>query len=274
MVGSILGHKAKDGVNESNGLVDGMAKDAKVSFFDIGSGTQCCFVPGYTTLFNGGYAAGAKFHSASWGATTSTYNSNAAGFDTFAYQNTDFLPLVAAGNSGGNNQLGTVGAPATAKNIISVGASESNGRDLYGGSDGYEYLAYFSSRGPTSDGRRKPDIVSPGHAILSTKAVPGDTGECEPDNASQLPSAGQGSSFAVSYKSGTCEFSVALHILLAIFLFVLYLLILIHAHIVVFLFKCICLKPWQRPSPLELQLWCANTLRRDTIPLEKSSLVI
>lgn len=203
VVGSILGHKAKDGVNESNGLVDGMAKDAKVSFFDIGSGTQCCYVPGYTTLFPGGYAAGAKFHSASWGATTSTYNSNAAGFDTFAYQNTDFLPLVAAGNSGGNNQLGTVGAPATAKNIISVGASESNGRDLYGGSDGYEYLAYFSSRGPTSDGRRKPDIVSPGHAILSSKAVPGDTGECEPDNASQLPSAGQGSSFAVSYKSGT-----------------------------------------------------------------------
>merc|ERR1712226_439426 len=202
VVGSIIGHKAKDGVNESSGFIDGMAKDAKVSFFDIGSGTACCYVPGEST-FSGGYSAGAKFHSASWGATTSSYNSNSRGFDNFAYNNKDFLPFVAAGNSGGGNALGTVGAPATAKNIISVGASESDGRDLYGGSDGLNYLAYFSSRGPTSDGRRKPDIVSPGHAILSAKSVPSQSGECEPDNTSQLPNAGGSSSYAVSYKSGT-----------------------------------------------------------------------
>uniref|UniRef100_A0A7S2JW00 subtilisin n=1 Tax=Leptocylindrus danicus TaxID=163516 RepID=A0A7S2JW00_9STRA len=203
VVGSIIGHKAKDGVNESSGFIDGMAKDAKVSFFDIGLGTACCYVPGQTTLFSGGYSAGSKFHSASWGAQTSTYNSNSRGFDNFAYNNKDFLPFVAAGNSGSGNALGTVGAPATAKNIISVGASESDGRDLYGGSDGLNYLAYFSSRGPTSDGRRKPDIVSPGHAILSAKSVPSQSGECEPDNASQLPNAGGSSSYAVSYKSGT-----------------------------------------------------------------------
>merc|ERR1712232_676305 len=203
VVGSIIGHKAKDGVNESSGFIDGMAKDAKVSFFDIGSGTACCYVPGENTLFPGGYATGAKFHSASWGATTSSYNSNSRGFDNFAYNNKDFLPFVAAGNSGSNNALGTVGAPATAKNIVSVGASESDGRDLYGGSKGLNYLAYFSSRGPTSDGRRKPDIVSPGHAILSAKSVPGQSGECEPDNANDLPSAGGSSSYAVSYKSGT-----------------------------------------------------------------------
>ena len=206
VVGSIIGHKAKDGVNESSGFIDGMAKDAKVSFFDIGLGTACCYVPGQTTLFSGGYSAGSKFHSASWGATTSQYNSNSRGFDNFAYNNKDFLPFVAAGNSGSGNALGTVGAPATAKNIISVGASESDGRDLYGGSDGLNYLAYFSSRGPTSDGRRKPDIVSPGHAILSAKSVPSQSGECEPDNASQLPNAGGSSSYAVSYKSGTCKY--------------------------------------------------------------------
>ena len=31
-------------------------------------------------------------------------------------------------------------------------------------------LAYFSSRGPTADGRIKPDIVAPGHAIISSRS--------------------------------------------------------------------------------------------------------
>jgi len=45
---------------------------------------------------------------------------------------------------------------------ISVGAGESFGPDLSGSMKGKDYLAYFSSRGPTADGRIKPDIVAPG----------------------------------------------------------------------------------------------------------------
>jgi Subtilase family len=33
-----------------------------------------------------------------------------------------------------------------------------------------DYVAYYSSRGPTYDNRIKPDLVSPGHAIVSAKA--------------------------------------------------------------------------------------------------------
>jgi len=42
-----------------------------------------------------------------------------------------------------------------------------------------DQLADFSSRGPTADGRRKPDVVAPGMGILSAAARNGQTGECD-----------------------------------------------------------------------------------------------
>lgn len=44
---------------------------------------------------------------------------------------------------------------------------------------GPDYLAEFSSRGPTGDGRRKPDVVSPGMHIQSARAQPSNQGECD-----------------------------------------------------------------------------------------------
>ncbi|MDP2749511.1 MAG: S8 family serine peptidase [Nanoarchaeota archaeon] len=63
--------------------------------------------------------------------------------------------VVAAGNSGpGNN---TINSPGCAKSALTVGAVND-----------YDAIASFSSRGPTSDGRIKPDLVAPGVAIIST----------------------------------------------------------------------------------------------------------
>ena len=109
---------------------------------------------------------------------------------------------VAAGNSGPSYH--TTGNPATSKNIFSVGASESSGRSLYSSSTGPDYLAYFSSRGPTSDMRMKPDIVAPGHSVLSSGARPSQVGECE-GPASSFPNAGYSSSYGIKYMSGTCK---------------------------------------------------------------------
>ena len=73
--------------------------------------------------------------------------------------------VFATGNSGPTDQ--TVGAPATAKNVISVGAAE-NVRPLGGfdrcdvsdsAADSANDMSSFSSRGPTLDGRKKPEIV-------------------------------------------------------------------------------------------------------------------
>ena len=68
----------------------------------------------------------------------------------------------------------SVGLPATSEKIIAVGASTN--RTTFLSQDGYTYvmggtegdLADFSSRGPSGDGRLKPDITTPGHGVISS----------------------------------------------------------------------------------------------------------
>jgi len=64
---------------------------------------------------------------------------------------------VAAGNDGPNRR--TIGSPAAARRVLTVGASTPNG-----------FVAEFSSRGPTDDERLKPEIVAPGVDIISARA--------------------------------------------------------------------------------------------------------
>ncbi|MGH2705907.1 MAG: S8 family serine peptidase [Actinomycetota bacterium] len=71
--------------------------------------------------------------------------------------------VVAAGNSGDDRT--TVGAPGAAAGAITVGAAASYSAPAQG-----LYLAYFSSRGPTVDGRVKPDIAAPGASVTSAKS--------------------------------------------------------------------------------------------------------
>lgn len=54
--------------------------------------------------------------------------------------------------------------PGNAESVITVGATHRNKPHTYG-------VSYFSSKGPTGDGRYKPDLVAPGEKITST--IPG-----------------------------------------------------------------------------------------------------
>lgn len=38
--GTVAGRKSEDGITEMDGLVDGVARDAKLAFFDIGLGRR------------------------------------------------------------------------------------------------------------------------------------------------------------------------------------------------------------------------------------------
>lgn len=51
--------------------------------------------------------------------------------------------------------------PGNAETVITVGSTHSNRPHSYG-------VSYFSSKGPTGDGRLKPDLVAPGEKIEST----------------------------------------------------------------------------------------------------------
>ncbi len=68
--------------------------------------------------------------------------------------------VVSAGNSG--PAACTIASPAAAEDAITVAAMA----DV--GATGFN-LAYFSSRGPTLDGRTKPDIAAPGRYITAAR---------------------------------------------------------------------------------------------------------
>ena len=82
--------------------------------------------------------------------------------------------VVAAGNTGYGNQAAsaratatgmvlTINDPGNAELAITVGATHRDMPHTYG-------VSYFSSKGPTGDGRMKPDLVAPGERITSVAA--------------------------------------------------------------------------------------------------------
>jgi hypothetical protein len=169
-------------------------------------------------LFQQAYNAGARVHSNSWGSDAAgDYTLDSANTDSFIWNNPDMTITFSAGNAGvdgnadGYVDEDSMGSPATAKNVITVGASENdrggnwdcdtslsytdcaaqggqNNIFTYGEAWGTDYpanpiagdpsagnaeqLAAFSSRGPTDDGRIKPDVVAPGTWVLSGYSDP------------------------------------------------------------------------------------------------------
>ncbi len=116
--------------------------------------------------------ADAYVHTNSWGSSIGgTYPRSSAEFDMAvrdADRNTTGNQPMVITTSAGNDGPGdiTIGAPATAKNVITVGASHNYNPDS--GVTNPDMIVGFSSRGWTVDNRVKPDIVAPGHGITST----------------------------------------------------------------------------------------------------------
>jgi subtilisin family serine protease len=122
---------------------------------------------------------------------------------------TGVVVVVAAGNSG----YGSVGAlagtpakfglgmtindPGNAERAITVGATHRDMPHTFG-------VSYFSSKGPTGDGRCKPDLVAPGERITSCAAGESLTavvrGDPDPDTAVYVEDTG--TSMAAPHVSG------------------------------------------------------------------------
>lgn len=166
--------------------------------------------PDFTALINSAYENGARISSNSWGsscnapggccpagvlgaydATSQEYDSlvrdarPSSALDGGAPGNQEMLIVFAAGNQGGcpNEDLGNNGS--TAKNTLVVGAGENfnqAGADGCGvgnvGANDARDIINFSSRGATTDGRVKPDIMAPGtHIFGAASQDPGFDGD-------------------------------------------------------------------------------------------------
>lgn len=104
----------------------GVAYGSKLAFFDLGDNQDNLYTPSNVQdIFSAAYSATARVHSNSWGSGgVYTYEAQDLKVDTFAYDNPEMLIVFAAGNDGAEGMPGTVGSPALAKNVLTVGASE------------------------------------------------------------------------------------------------------------------------------------------------------
>ncbi|MCL5257268.1 MAG: S8 family serine peptidase [Chloroflexi bacterium] len=214
VAGTIAGNGVNSGSNPATHSYSqsfaGVAPEAKLVMQSVGGASGALTLPSdLNSLFQQAYTAGARIHSDSWGGgTAGEYDSYAVDVDQFIWNHPDMSIVFAAGNGGtdanrdGVIDNGSISPPATAKNAITVGASESN-RPPKSGLGGYtnytwgsawpslfpvapvskDYvsdnpggIAAFSSRGPTKDKRTKPDIVAPGTNIISDRSSEGGKG--------------------------------------------------------------------------------------------------
>lgn len=223
--GSVLSGGAPNGIGRGSAPAARLVFQATENWVKVSN--ICKSLYGYTdgyyltglpsdlnTLYQQAYDAGARVHSNSWGsAQAGKYTLESVQTDTFMWNHKDMLITFSAGNEGidansdGVIDNDSMGAPATAKNVLTVGASENQRPDNFPCDTSLTYtqcaaqggvnsiftwgaawpsdypanpifsdvsannagqMAAFSSRGPTDDGRIKPDVVAPGSWILST----------------------------------------------------------------------------------------------------------
>ena len=164
----VAGTMAGDGNGDSSTI--GIAPASTFHFYQLEhdqSGTLARWGSLYD-MFRHSWQNNARVQSNSWGAQSSwgQYTTDSRSADSFLNDYDDFLVLFAAGNEGSQGAQ-SVAPPATAKNVLTVGAS-TTGRP---GTAAVGQVASFSSIGPTADGRIKPDLVAPGVQVCSARAL-------------------------------------------------------------------------------------------------------
>ena len=152
-------------------------------------------------LFRAAAEQGARIHVNAWGdPARGRYTDDCYEADLFLRENPEHLVLFAAGNDGadadGDRVLdgGSLYAPASAKNVVAIGATEGpeagvGMRTDWGGLDlsrkrwptlgdradpisgDPERVALCTSAGPTADGRIKPDLCAPGTNLVAPRSA-------------------------------------------------------------------------------------------------------
>ncbi len=169
----------------SGGLYRGVAPEADLYIAkvldDSGSGSTSGVIAGLEWVLD----QGAQVANLSLGSDGNCDGSDALSEACDALVGQGVVVVVAAGNNGPNPR--TVGSPGCARDVITIGASTDD-----------DDIADFSSRGPTLDGRVKPDVVFPGKDIISARALGTSLGRVVDSDYSEL----SGTSMATPHAAG------------------------------------------------------------------------
>jgi subtilisin-like proprotein convertase family protein len=203
---SSAGASFEDGSGFQYGLgVAPLAEIGASKIFDCTGTAAPSWSP--ATLTSNAYANDARISNNSWGTGTGlgwgSYTARSRAYDQLVRDaqsgtagNQEMVEVFAAGNDGdgiggdSNEGYGSIHAEGSAKNVITVGASEgvrATGTDGCAtpdtSADSARDIANFSSRGPTDDGRLKPDLVAPGTHVTGARPQHGSysgIGTCNP----------------------------------------------------------------------------------------------
>lgn len=158
--------------------LDGTAPGAKLVFQELGASFQ--YINAGGNIYHAAEVAfgnGARIHSNSWGfrycrnppgsntcvpGCTTPYDVRSQDADEVVWDNPELLILAASGNDGTTScgPGADVGTFSNAKSVLTIGSNARGG----GGNN----MSGFSTRGPASDRRTKPDITAQGASIVSS----------------------------------------------------------------------------------------------------------
>jgi subtilisin family serine protease len=130
---------------------NGIAYGAKIAFTELDD----VWGGGLYQALLAQHNAGARVHSNSWGDDgTTQYTSDCQQIDQYSWEQESGMVAFAVTN------MSTLKTPENAKSVLAVGATnQAPGQETIGS----------GGRGPTIDGRRKPEIFAPGISIISAR---------------------------------------------------------------------------------------------------------
>lgn len=182
----------------SNGKYKGMAPGAKLVGIKVlsgeGSGSISDIIAGVDWAVKNKDKYGIRVINLSLGSSQSSDGTDSLSQAVNAAWDAGIVVCVAAGNSGPDKY--TVGSPAAASKVITVGAV-----------DKYDVITDFSSRGPTADGRLKPEVVAPGNWIIAARASGTSMGQPINDYYTAAP----GTSMATPHVAGISALILQAH---------------------------------------------------------------
>lgn len=155
---SVLGDGDATGIGKGTAPAASLVFQSVEDFADMKGQCSLFYPDGYYllglpddlhNLYQQAYNAGARIHSNSWGSSQAgVYTLDSANTDDFIWDNPDMTITFSAGNDGidaNNNGVvdnDSTGSPATAKNVITVGASENERSDNYPCDTGLGYTSH------------------------------------------------------------------------------------------------------------------------------------